>query len=81
MALTLITSSTGCGIDWSQRSRTAMSSTLFSTPWSIRSRNCLVVLNCAAVGGLPPTMRLMATALAWSAPAIAVSAQVPPAAR
>jgi hypothetical protein len=36
---------------WSQRSRTAMSSTLLSEPWSIRSRNCLVVLNCAAVAG------------------------------
>ena len=49
-------------------------------PWSIRSRNCLDVLNCAAVGGLPPTMRLIASARACSPPAIAASTQVPPAA-
>jgi hypothetical protein len=39
----------------------------------------LEVLNCAAVGALPPTMRLMVAARDWSAPATAWSIHWPPA--
>src|ERR1700760_4527010 len=70
----------GAGRILSQLFFAATTSTLFSMPWSIRSRNCLDVLNCAAVGGLPPTMRLTAAERACSPPAIAASTQVPPAA-
>src|SRR5471030_2157807 len=67
------------GMIWSQLPLTATSSTLFSKPWSTMSRNCLEVLNCAAVGALPPTMRLMVVARDWSAPAMALSIHRPPA--
>ena len=43
------------------------------------SSNCLPVLNCVIVGGLPPTMRLMPAARALAPPAMALSTQVPPA--
>src|ERR1700761_2610734 len=69
----------GAGRILSQLFFAATTSTLFSMPWSIRSRNCLEVLNCAAVGGVPPTMRLTAAERACSPPAIAASTQVPPA--
>src|SRR3954452_2125441 len=54
-------------------------STSRSRSFSTRSSNCLPVLNCIAVGGVPPTVRLMAAVRALTPPAIAVSTQVPPA--
>ena len=48
--------------------------------WLTSSSNCLPVLNCITVGGLPPTMRLMPAVRALWPPAMAVSTQVPPAA-
>ena len=36
------------------------------------------MLNCAAVGGLPPIILLTVVPLAFSPPVIAVSIQVPP---
>src|ERR1700733_7568029 len=68
-----------CGKILSQFSLAATSSTLFSSPWSMMSWNCFDVLNCAAVGGSPPMMRLIAVERAWSAPATAWSIHKPPA--
>jgi len=50
-----------------------------SWPALITSWYCFEVLNWAAVGGLPPAIRLMAAARALSEPATASSTQVPPA--
>ena len=46
---------------------------------STNSSNCLPVLNCITVGGLPATVRLIAAFRAFAAPATALSIQVPPA--
>ena len=69
----------GSGSSLSQPSLIATASTVASKPCSTRSWNCFEVLNKAAVGGLPPTTRLMATARACSLPATAVSSHTPPA--
>jgi hypothetical protein len=75
----LITFLIGVGIHCSQPSLAATSSTLFSSPASISSWYCLEVLNCEAVGGLPPAMRFNAAARALSPPAMALSTHWPPA--
>jgi hypothetical protein len=79
--LTLMTPTMGSGSSAVPVSRRAISSTSLSMSSSMMSRNCLEVLNWAAVGGLPPMMRLTVTARDWSPPAMALSIQVPPASR
>src|SRR5215218_8991476 len=56
----------------------ACTSTSRSRPLLTSSSNCLPVLNCIMVGGLPPTMRLMPAVRALAPPAMALSTQVPP---
>ena len=57
----------------------ATASTSESRLPSTSSSNCLPVLNCIAVGGLPPIVRLIAAVRALTPPATALSIQTPPA--
>jgi hypothetical protein len=74
IALTIAGGSTFCQCSWVARSSRSR-----NRPLATSSSNCLPVLNCIAVGGLPPTIRLMPAVRAFSPPAIALSTQVPPA--
>src|SRR5438105_5969557 len=69
----------GAGSSFSQPSLAATASTSLSRPSAIKSWYCLEVLNCAAMGGVPPTMRLIACERAASPPATAESTHTPPA--